>query len=370
MKTLFILSIATGYGGAERSVEIIIRHLPPDLNIRIYAENNHHLEKLILPYALPKNAKLIRIKDSSSLWGRRKASLRLVVDCLLHPDASILINTNTSARIAAMSAKFIPSLGKRCCVYIRDFLWQDLDYVFSRLSGLRVFLPSVSVTQRLGYINPFFIQPTGPAPFYVIPDMAILPPGPVTYDGPLLHLATINPWKGHVDLMLALKILKDEHREVKATSLGIVGDALLHKQLHQLVINLGIGGCYQLLSYSPAPDLYLRDCRAVIVPSVSHSGGPETFGRAVIEAWSYRKPVVAYSNGALAELVEHGVNGLLVQEGDINALAQAIRLLSDSPDLCRRLGMAGYEKVRACFEAGAVTNLLLDRMKDRSLDEA
>lgn len=370
MKKLFILSIASGYGGAERSIEIILRHLPPDLMVRIYAENNLHLEKLMQPDALPPNGKLIRIKDSSSLWGRRKASLRLVADCLLHPDAAILINTNTSARIAAMSAKFMPSLGKRCYIYIRDFLWQDLDYIFSRLPELMIFLPSASVTKRLGYINPFYLQPTGPAPFSVIPDMTTVPPGQVTYDGPFLHLATINPWKGHVDLMMALKILKDENREVKATSFGMVGNALLHTHLNQLIKSLGISGCYSLLSYIPTPDLHLRDCRAVIVPSVSHSGGPETFGRAVIEAWSYRKPVVAYATGSLAELVEHEVNGLLVQEGDINALAQAIGRLSESPELCRSLGMAGYEKVRSHFEAGAVTKLLLDRMKDMRIDEA
>ncbi len=370
MKTLFILSMASGYGGAERSIEMILRHLPADLNVRVYAENQLHLDQLRQAGAMPPNGKLIRIGSSATYWGKRKASLRLLYDCITHPDAVLLINTNTSALIAAMTAKFLPSLGKRSHVYIRDFLWEDLDYVFSRLPGLQVLLPSASVSKRLGYLAPFYLQPTGPAPFAVVPDMALLPSGPVNYDGPFLHLATVNPWKGHVDLMMALKLLKDGHREVQAQSFGMVGNVLLHSQLHQLLKSLEIGGCYRLLAYLPNPQAPLRDCKAVVVPSVSHSGGPETFGRTVIEAWSYRKPVIAYATGAVADLIEHEVTGLLVQEGDVNALAQAIGRLSDSPDLCRRLGEAGYEKVRSCFEAGAVTKSLLDRMANSGKKEA
>lgn len=362
MKTLFILSIASGYGGAERSIEMILRHLPADLNVRIYAENKLHLDQLRQVGGLPSNGTLIRIVSSATFWGKRKASLRLLYDCLKHPDAVLLINTNTSALIAAMTAKFLPSIGKRCHVYIRDFLWEDLDYVFSRLPGLKVLLPSVSVSKRLGYLAPFFLQPTGPAPFAVVPDMAILPSGPVNYDGPFLHLATVNPWKGHVDLMMALKLLKDGSREVQARSFGMVGHGPLNTQLHKLIKTLEIGGCYSLVGYTPNPGLLLRDCKAVVVPSVSHSGGPETFGRAVIEAWSYRKPVIAYATGSVADLIENEVNGLLVEEGDINALAQAIGRLADSPDLCRRLGERGYEKVSSCFEAGSVTKSLLDRI--------
>ena len=370
MKTLFILSIASGYGGAERSIEMILRHLPADLNVRVYAENQLHLDQLREAGGLPSNGKLIRIASSATFWGKRKASLRLLYDCIMHPDAVLLINTNTSALIAAMTAKFLPSLGKRSHVYIRDFLWEDLDYVFSRLPGLQVLLPSASVSRRLGYLAPFYLQPTGPAPFTVVPDMALLPPGPVNYDGPFLHLATVNPWKGHVDLMMALKLLKDGHREVQARSFGMVGHVLLHTQLHELVQTLGIGDCYRLLAYLPSPQAQLRDCKALVVPSVSHSGGPETFGRTVIEAWSYRKPVIAYATGAVADLIEHEVDGLLVPEGDTEALAQAIGRLADSPDLCRRLGEAGYEKVRRRFEAGAVTKRLLDQMAHGGEKEA
>jgi len=103
----------------------------------------------------------------------------------------------------------------------------------------------------------------------------------------------------------------------------------------------------------------------VVVPSVSHSGGPETFGRVTIEAWSYRKPVIAFASGASIELIEDGVDGLLVPEGDTLALARAIDRLNDCPQWCRRLGEAGHAKVLQRYEAAAVTGRLIERLLPR-----
>ena len=46
MSRLSIVSVATGYGGAERSIEIIARHLPPQLETTIYASHPEHLTRL------------------------------------------------------------------------------------------------------------------------------------------------------------------------------------------------------------------------------------------------------------------------------------------------------------------------------------
>ena len=80
--------------------------------------------------------------------------------------------------------------------------------------------------------------------------------------------------------------------------------------------------------------------------------------RAVIEAWAFRRPVVAYAAGAPALLVEHEVDGLLVPEGDTAALADALWRLQTEPGLARRLGEAGRAKVEARFEARAVSERL------------
>jgi glycosyltransferase involved in cell wall biosynthesis len=78
-----------------------------------------------------------------------------------------------------------------------------------------------------------------------------------------------------------------------------------------------------------------------LAPSV----GPETFGIAVMEAMSLGCPVIASQIGGLIDLVADGETGLLVQPGDPSALRQAIERLLAHPNLRRRMGKAGLDKV-------------------------
>jgi glycosyltransferase involved in cell wall biosynthesis len=73
--------------------------------------------------------------------------------------------------------------------------------------------------------------------------------------------------------------------------------------------------------------------------------------------------VVAYACGAVAHLVEDGVDGLLVTEGNIHALSDPLQRLSDSPEMSKRLGEAGHDKVRRLYEASSVTRRLLEALE-------
>jgi glycosyltransferase involved in cell wall biosynthesis len=67
----------------------------------------------------------------------------------------------------------------------------------------------------------------------------------------------------------------------------------------------------------------------------------EGFGRSVVEAMSLGVPVVASATGEIVNLIDDGVNGLLVPPGDSAALAGAVvRLLLDRP-LAERIAAAG-----------------------------
>ena len=57
-------------------------------------------------------------------------------------------------------------------------------------------------------------------------------------------------------------------------------------------------------------------------------------------------------------LIEHERDGLLVPEGDVEALADALQLLQQQPDLCRRLGENGLAKVRRSFTVDKVAGEL------------
>ncbi len=78
------------------------------------------------------------------------------------------------------------------------------------------------------------------------------------------------------------------------------------------------------------------DARVLLLPS-----NAEGLGRVVIEAFLRGRPVVATRVGGIPDIVEHDVNGLLVERGDTSGLADAIsRVLTDG-ELAKRLGEAG-----------------------------
>ena len=76
----------------------------------------------------------------------------------------------------------------------------------------------------------------------------------------------------------------------------------------------------------------------------------EGFGLVFLEAMAFSKPVVGAAWGGTTDLVEDGINGLLVPPGDAGALAHALgRLLGD--ELLRaELGQRGAEIVRRKFQ--------------------
>lgn len=90
-----------------------------------------------------------------------------------------------------------------------------------------------------------------------------------------------------------------------------------------------------------AVDMFYREARFVVVPSLCFEGFPLV----VAESMSHGLPVIASRIGGLPEIVDDGVTGLLFEPGNVEELAIKMRLLWENPELCRRMGRAGREKV-------------------------
>ena len=68
-----------------------------------------------------------------------------------------------------------------------------------------------------------------------------------------------------------------------------------------------------------------------------------------LEAMAHGLPVVATRAGGIPDKVLDGRTGRLVEPGDVQALAAAVRALAGAPDKRARLGAAGREHVRQRF---------------------
>jgi glycosyltransferase involved in cell wall biosynthesis len=93
------------------------------------------------------------------------------------------------------------------------------------------------------------------------------------------------------------------------------------------------------------PFAWVRAADVAVVPSEK-----EAFGRSTLECLALGLPVVTTSSGAGAELVEHGVSGLLVDPDDVSALAAALDRYATEPGLIAEHGAAA--RVRADALAG------------------
>jgi len=71
----------------------------------------------------------------------------------------------------------------------------------------------------------------------------------------------------------------------------------------------------------------------------------EPFGIVFVEAANHKLPVVATRLGAIPEVVREGESGLLVEPGNVAALADALITLLGDPERCRAFGEAGFKHV-------------------------
>ena len=150
----------------------------------------------------------------------------------------------------------------------------------------------------------------------------------------VLFVGRLSPEKGILELVEATKGMK----------LVVAGDGPLRDR---------VPGALGFVPPHALGPLYER---AAVVAVPSHREG---FGVVCAEAMAYGRPVVAGAVGGLLDLVADGKTGLLVPPRDVPAVRGALERLLGDPELRRRMGEAGRERVREHFAWPAVTDATL-----------
>ena len=121
----------------------------------------------------------------------------------------------------------------------------------------------------------------------------------------------------------------------------IIGD----KRLRSLVNTLGLE---DTVIFAGARSDVPRLISALDVV-VHASSTPEPFGLVIIEGMASGKPVVATGAGGVIDIIEDGVNGLLVPCKDSEAMGQAILQIISDPDRAKQMGLAARQRVTEKF---------------------
>jgi glycosyltransferase involved in cell wall biosynthesis len=156
----------------------------------------------------------------------------------------------------------------------------------------------------------------------------------------------LSPVKG-VDLLV--EAAGRVCRALPRTVFLVAGKGTEQDRIARSLRRLGLDGSVRLLGErADVPDL-LEAADLFVLPSRSE-GQPN----AVIEAMAMGLPVVATRVGGVPELVEDGVEGLLVEAGSAVALAEGCLEVLASPDLGTRLGRAAQARARRDFDVGTM----------------
>ena len=159
--------------------------------------------------------------------------------------------------------------------------------------------------------------------------------------------------KGLDDLIAALALLPAS----LSWRLVHIGGGPLKEALQRQATQAGLAARIAWLGARPQEEVlaaYRSADLFCLAPRIAGDGDRDGLPNVLMEAQSQGLAAVATRVSAVPELIEDGINGLLVEPGDRAALAAALERLIRDPALRARLGAAGEARVRADFamEAG------------------
>ncbi len=158
----------------------------------------------------------------------------------------------------------------------------------------------------------------------------------------VLHVANMNSEvKGHEVLIEAARLISANLGDIHFI---LIGDGPLRSGLENQARKAKLEDVVHFVGRrNDTPEL-LACADLFLFPSLA-----EGMPNALLEAAAAGLPIVATSVGGIPEIIENGLNGMLVPPGNSQALADAsIRLLTDH-ELSARLGRAAQATVRAKF---------------------
>ena len=169
----------------------------------------------------------------------------------------------------------------------------------------------------------------------------------------LLTVARLTPWKG-VDRMI--EILPEIRRQIKEARLVVVGDGPELGNLQGLARELGLQAYVNFVGRVPHEEVpyYLRAADVFVLYS-----GYEGLPHIVLEAMAAGVPVILSNKGGNPEVIEDGVNGLLVPIGNQEKLKEAILRVLQDEALARRFVEESRERVKQDFRWDVLVNRTL-----------
>ncbi|MCH9816542.1 MAG: glycosyltransferase family 4 protein [Actinomycetia bacterium] len=169
----------------------------------------------------------------------------------------------------------------------------------------------------------------------------------------------LAPEKAPEDFVKVAANLHTEHPEVRFV---IAGDGPLRPDLEQMVQESGLDSVVQFLGFREDIESIYDAVQILLQPSL-REGMPMT----TLEAMAGQVAIVATKVGALPDVIQSGVNGLLVDTHDVQGMTAAVAQLLDNPDQAARMAAQGRADVIARYGSQTMARSYLNLYQDAAL---
>jgi len=149
-------------------------------------------------------------------------------------------------------------------------------------------------------------------------------------------LARIEPYKGHLHILEAMKLLTEQGRRVR---LLVAGTGGYEEELKEQTRQMGLSDRVSYLGFLSDVSAFL----SVLDLQLNASYGTETSSLSILEGLSMGLPAVVSTYGGNPWLIDDGEDGLLFENRNSADLARCIARLMDEPDTLARMRIRAKE---------------------------
>jgi len=151
---------------------------------------------------------------------------------------------------------------------------------------------------------------------------------------------------------LTIRAFAEVYRGYPEARLRMIGEGPLRKECEDLARELGISQASTFLSAQPhsVVQAEMREARCFVQHSVeAPSGDCEGTPVGILEAGASGLPVISTRHAGIPDVVIDGQTGLLVDERDVDGMAERMLQLARDPGLAAALGRGARQRIKAHF---------------------
>jgi len=210
----------------------------------------------------------------------------------------------------------------------------------ARILRERFRIPEERVLTTRGAVDTDSFRPDGPD---LREELGLRPEQPVVG-----IVSRVKPGRRHAELLLAFRAVATALPEARLVIVGR-GESVGETKARAGVLGLQRAVIFAGYRAGPALAAAYRTLDACVLLAEGNDGTC----RALLEGMACGRPGVAYRFGAPAEAVVDGVTGVLVDDGDVVGLANALVMLLADRARALAMGAAARERMRTLFTEAA-----------------